>query len=359
MPVILKNKVLIYGANGYTGKLAARFACQYDIVPVVAGRNKVLIEQLAKELNLPFRVFDLNDNAAIEAALQDIAVVIHAAGPFDATAVPMVEACLNTGTHYLDLNGDKDVFEILLDYDSKAKSKQLMIMPGAGFDVVPTDCLAMHLKSLLPDATHLQIAFATPGGAISHGTAITTIKKLGEPGAIRENGKLTPVPIGHKSMWVNFFAGKTEPEKKLFVMSIPWGDIFTAYISTGIPNIETYTAVQPFAYLVVKMQWMFNWLLRKQFVRNFLKKKIHQRSPGLNDEDRNKAKSLVWGKATNASGVSKTARLCAADAYTLTAHSCLIIAKRILNGNFKVGYQTPSGAYGADLVLEIPDVVRE
>lgn len=354
-----KNEILLYGANGYTGQLIARFASQYNLMPILAGRDQVAIAALANNLKLGYKVFDLDNEAILEYSLQDIAVVIHAAGPFDVTAKPMVEACLKTGTHYIDLNGDKDVFELLLGYNNAAKQAGIMLLPGAGFDVVPTDCISLYLKNKLPDATHLQIAFATPGGGLSHGTAITTVSKLGEPGAVREAGKLVPVPIGHKCMWVSFFTGKGKPDKKIFTMTIPWGDVFTAYVSTGIPNIETYTAVPMAAYPFVKLQSLFNWLLRRRGVRDLLKNKIKQRPPGLDDAKRNAATSLVWGKATNSSGQCVTARLSGPDAYTLTAHSCLIIVQKILAQHYKPGYQTPASVYGENLVLEVPGVERE
>lgn len=354
-----KNKVLLYGANGYTGQLIARFAADYQLQPILAGRRKEAIEPLAKSLQLPYLIFEIETKAALLSALQNVAVVIHAAGPFDVTAKQMVEACLATSTHYTDLNGDAGVFETLLGYDEAAKAAGIMVLPGAGFDVVPTDCIAFHLKKQLPDATHLQIAFATPGGAISHGTAMTTLQKLGEKGAVRKDGKLMAVPIGHKSKWFHFFTGKGKADKKLFTMTIPWGDIFTAYVSTRIPNIETYTAVPRGAYLMVKMQGLFNWLLRKNVVRNFLRKRIKNRAAGLNDTKRNAATSLVYGKVTNAQGECKEARLCGPDAYTLTAHSCLIIAQKILAKNYQPGHQTPATAYGEKLVLEIPGVEME
>jgi short subunit dehydrogenase-like uncharacterized protein len=354
-----QNTFLLYGANGYTGELIARHAAEYGLVPIIAGRRKEAIEPLAKKLGLAFKIFDLNDKSAVKAAVAAVKTVVHAAGPYDFTAKPMVEACLQTGSHYIDLNGDKDVFEMLYSYDAAAKQSGIMLMPGAGFDVVPTDCMAMYLRNQLPDASHLKIAFATPGGSISHGTAITTIAKLGEPGAIRKDGRLVPVPIGHKAMWVNFFRGNNRVDKKIFVMTIPWGDIFTAYISTGIPNIETYTAVAPLAYPLVKMQVLFNWLLRKEKVRSFLKTKIDKRPAGLDDAKRKKAVSLVWVAATNKDGKKVIARTAGPDAYTLTAYSCLIITRHILNGMFKAGYQTPASAYGPDLVLEIPGVKRE
>ena len=258
------------------------------------------------------------------------------------------------GVHYLDINGDMDVFEMLHSYDSKAKHAGIMIMSGAGFDVVPTDCIALFLKKMLPAATSLKLAFATPGGGLSHGTATTTAQKLGEPGAVRKNGKITPVPVGHKGMYVDFGG-----PRKLFVMSLPWGDVYTAYLTTEIPDIESYTAVSAGVYWLLQFQFLFNFLLRTTFVRNLVKKKIDKLPAGLEDLKREKATSLVWGQVSDPAGNVKTARLSGPDAYTLTAHSTLLIAAKVLEGNFKPGYQTPAAAYSEDLVLEIKGVKRE
>jgi short subunit dehydrogenase-like uncharacterized protein len=154
-------------------------------------------------------------------------------------------------------------------------------------------------------------------------------------------------------MWVDFGI------KKLFVMSIPWGDISTAFFTTGIPDITTYTGIAKKTYNILKLQPLFNWLLRTNFVRSFIKNKINQRPAGPSDEQRNKATSLVWGQATNATGKTVTVRLSGPEGYTLTTHSALIIMQKVLKGNFLAGYQTPAGAYGEDLILEIPGVQRE
>lgn len=204
----------------------------------------------------------------------------------------------------------------------------------------------------MPDATQLKLAFASIGGAVSHGTAMTIVNKLGEDGAAREDGKIIKKPLGEKGMWVDF--GTT----KLFVMSIPWGDVSTAHFTTGIPNIETYTAVKPVAYKLLKLQKLFNWLLRMEWVKNIIRKKIEERPAGPNDEMRSKAKSLIWGEAANAKGESITAHITCADGYTLTAHSSLIIAKKVLQGNFKPGYQTPAACYGEELVMEIQGTIK-
>lgn len=345
------NSFLLYGANGYTGALIAKYAAQYGLRPILAGRREAAIKPLADELELSYTIIDLEDAAQLKDALQLVKVVVHAAGPFADTARQMIEACLQTGTHYLDINGDISVFEMIKTFDAKAKEKNIMLMPGVGFDVVPTDCMALHLKNKLPDATHLKLAFASIGGGVSHGTAMTIVSRLGEGGASRQNGKIVREPIAKKGMWVDF------GEKKLFVMSIPWGDISTAYFTTGIPNIETYTGVKPIVYKIMKMQGLFNGLLKLEWVKNIIRKKIKKGPAGPSDGMRSKAKAMVWGEALNANGLRVEDHFSCADGYTLTVHSTLIIAKKILEGNFRYGYQTPAACYGEELVKEIPGTV--
>lgn len=345
----MQDKFLLYGANGYTGKLIAKLAATYNLQPILAGRTESNIKPLGDELQLLYRIINLDDKAALEKALQEVKLVLHAAGPYVFTAKQMIEACLETGVHYIDINGDISVFEMLKKYDAAAKEKNMMVMPGVGFDVVPTDCIALKLKNKMPDATHLKLAFASVGGGLSHGTAITMAGKIGEGGAVRENGKIVRKPLGQKGMYVYF--GK----KKLFVMTIPWGDISTAFTTTGIPNIEAYTGMAPKVYRVLKFQWVFNWLLRTDFIRTIIKKKIKARPAGPSDEQRKNSSSLVWGEVSSANGNKLNACISCSDGYTLTAHSSLIIAKKILEGNFKPGYQTPAGCYGENLLMEIPN----
>ena len=347
------DRFLLYGANGYTGRLIAGMAAAYGLKPILAGRNESALQSMAATLNLTYKLIDLADTVALEAALQEVSVVLHAAGPFQHTAKKMIDACVATQTHYLDITGEISVFERAKQYDYKAKEAGIMIMPGVGFDVVPTDCTALYLKNHLPDATHLKLAFAMVGGKLSHGTATTMAENLGEGGVVRENGVIIRKPLGHKGFWIDFGI------KKMFVMCIPWGDISTAYTTTGIPNIETYTGTSPKTFSMLKWQFLYNWILRSSFIRNRAKKQIKQKPAGPTDEMRAKAMSLVWGEATNAAGQKQTVRLQCPEGYTLTAISSLLITKKVLEGNFKTGYQTPAGTYGADLVMEIPGVKRE
>ncbi|MEP7145132.1 MAG: saccharopine dehydrogenase NADP-binding domain-containing protein [Ferruginibacter sp.] len=351
------NQFLIYGANGYTGQLIAKLASDYNLNPILAGRNEQAIRQLSKELRLPYRIVDLDNTAELQKTLAGIELVLHAAGPFQLTAKPMMDACIATHTHYIDITGEIPVFEMAKRYDHAAVQAGIMIMPGVGFDVVPTDCMALFLKNKLPDASLLQLAFASIGGGLSHGTATTMIMGLGEGGAVRENGEIVKKPLGHKGMWIDFstLAGK---EKKLFVMTIPWGDIATAHFTTAIPNIETYTGISPKIYKLLKLQGGFNWLLKTSLVRKYAAKKINEKPAGPVDEVRAKSSSLVWGRVQNQQGKTVQAAMRVKDGYTLTAHSSLLIVQKILDGNFKTGYQTPAAVYGEDLVLEVPDTKR-
>ncbi|MBZ5857431.1 saccharopine dehydrogenase family protein [Flavihumibacter profundi] len=344
----MSANLLLYGANGYTGKLITETAALYGLQPILAGRNKAAIQQLSEEYNLPYRIAGLNDPGDVDALLDDIDVVLHAAGPFSITSKPMIEACIRNKVHYIDITGEIPVFEMARKFHEEARAAGIMIMPGAGFDVVPTDCMALSLKEQLPDATHLELAFTSPGGGISHGTATTMVQSLGQDGAIRQNGLIISKPIGYTTRKVEF--GKSP----ILVMSIPWGDISTAYHTTGIPNIITYTGINPGIYRILKLQKLFNWFLQTNWARKKAQDYINRKPAGPSAEERKRGKSLVWGEVSNARGERKTGRLSGPDGYTLTAHSSLIIARKILEGNFCAGYQTPAGCYGANLILEIP-----
>ena len=346
------NNLLLYGANGYTGKLIIQRCLEVGLKPILAGRNAEQIRQLSEQYGLEQRVFELRDESKIIEGLKGVNVLIHAAGPFMHTAKPMVEACLKTKTHYLDITGEIEVFELCASYDKKAKDAGIMVMPGSGFDVVPSDCLAVHLKNRLPDADSLQLAFAGLGGGVSRGTAKTVIENLGRGGAVRKNGKITVVPNAHKTMTIDFGA------IKMLCATIPWGDVSTAWRSTGIPNIEVLTGVNEKMASMMKLSNSFSWLLKTGLVKGILRSRINSGPPGPSDEKRKKAKSYMWGKVSNPSGKTCESLLQTPEGYTLTALTSVACAQKILRGIYKTGYRTPAMAYGADFILEIEGCER-
>lgn len=344
------DNLLIYGANGYTGRLIIDECLKNGIRPIIAGRNAEHLKELADEKDLEWESFEIFEKDKLIAWLERGAVVIHCAGPFIHTASEMVEACLETGAHYLDITGEYQVFDSVKSYAEKAKEKSVMLMPGAGFDVVPSDCLAKKLHEQLPDATTLELAFVSKGGRLSRGTAKTMIESFGELQARREFGEYAFASMGKRTKMIDY------GEFEQFSMAISWGDISTAFYSTGIPNIEVYSGTNEKQLGQVKKMSLLSFFLKSQLVKTFLKKQIDKKPAGPSDEKRNNANMYLWGKASN-DNKSVEARLKTPNGYSLTASTSVLIALKILNGNFKSGYQTPSSAYGADLITEIEGCV--
>jgi short subunit dehydrogenase-like uncharacterized protein len=340
---------LIYGANGYTGDLITRFAVDRGMTPLLAGRNAIAIEALAKKHHLEYRVFSLDETDRLDAALNEVEVVLHCAGPFSLTSKRMVDACIRNKKHYTDITGEIAVFEAIAALDGKAKEVGVMLMPGVGFDVVPSDCLALHLKNRLPSATHLSLAFYGMG-KLSHGTQSTMMMNIGKGGAIRKDGKITSVPAAWKTQEINF------GEVTKTGVTIPWGDVATAFYSTGIPNIEVYTVVPTANLKVMKLSRYLGWLLASKTAQNYLQKQIP--SGGPTDDERAKGKTLLWGRASDLNGNRVESRMQGPEGYTITAIAALNIIQKILDKNITAGFQTPAKAYGPNLVLEVDEVER-
>jgi short subunit dehydrogenase-like uncharacterized protein len=344
--------LLIYGANGYTGELIARRAAAQKLPAVLAGRREAPLAALAEELRLPVRAFALHQSEAIDAALAGIKVVLNCAGPFSRTAMPLVEACLRARANYLDITGELGVLEALAACDGAARAAGIVILPGAGFDVVPSDCLAAHVKRRLPTATHLALAFRA-STRMSRGTAITTIENAHGGGTIRRAGALRPVPSGWRTRTIDFGDG---PQKAI---TIPWGDVATAYHTTGIPNVEVYIALPLALRLGLKLARWLGPVLASTSVQRLLKARAARGSSGPTAAARAAGASRLWAEARDEGGQVATARLRTAESYELTSWTATELAARALRGELPLGYQTPASACGADFILAFPGSVRE
>jgi len=344
------KQIVVYGSYGYTGRLIVEKCKAQNLKLVLAGRNENALKAQSVATGYPYHVVEIQDSEKLKNLLTPAALVIHCGGPFLFTAKYMVQACLETRTHYTDITGEISVFELLAKLDQDAKRAGIMLLPGAGFDVVPSDCLALHLKNKLPDASHLELAFAMSGGGSTRGTAKTAVLGLGEGSRVRKEGIITKVPLHKGLKEIDFGSFKTISAR------IPWGDVSTAFYSTGIPNIEVYMGINKKVATVIKSTQFLNWLLKRRWVKGFLLKRLDS-TPGPSDEKRENSKSFLTGKAWN-NKQSVQARLETPNGYALTALSSVAIASRILNGDLKVGFQTPSSAYGPDFILEFEGVKR-
>jgi short subunit dehydrogenase-like uncharacterized protein len=341
---------MVYGANGYTGRMIVAEAVRRGLRPVLAGRNVAELQALAAPHDLPVRAFPLTDANSVRAGVDGMKLVLHCAGPFSATAAPMLEACLATGAHYLDITGEIDVFAHCHAQDARARAAGIVVLPGAGFDVVPTDCLAAQLARDLPTATSLVLAFEAGGGP-SPGTAKTSVEGLGAGGRARIGGVLTKVPLAWKT---RTFERDGEARH---AMTIPWGDVYTAYVSTGIPDIEVYMGVSPATAARLRRLRLLGPLLGTGPVQRFLKRQVEKKVRGPSDAARERGLTTVWGEARDGTGGEAKRRLRTPNGYDLTVTASLGIVERLLRGDRpEGGYYTPSKLMGADYVLTLPGV---
>ncbi len=338
---------MIYGANGYTGELIAREAARRGHQPVLAGRNRPAIEALARELGLQARAFSLDDAAAVAEHIQGHARVLNCAGPFSATAAPMMQACLRAGAHYLDITGEIGVFELAHSLHDRARSAGTVLCPGVGFDVIPTDCVAAALKAALPDATHLALGFDTRSG-FSPGTAKTSVEGLAQGGKVRRNGQIVTVPLAYEVRRIDFGDGEKE------AMTIPWGDVATAYYTTGIPNIQVFMPAPPKLIASARRANLIRPLLGLAWVQRLIKARIAKPVKGPNEEQRARMPTFVWGEATNARGDRKTARIRTANGYSLTVAGSLAVVEYLMSHRPEGGAYTPAKLVGVDLVTGLP-----
>lgn len=348
----MASNFMIYGSNGFVGKEIARIAAASGLNPILAGRNGAEISAQAAELGASYRVFGLDNPALIAEALADVDVLLHCAGPYIHTFKPMVEACLRTNTHYLDITGEIPVYQGIASRDEEAKAAGVMLLPGVGFDVVPTDCLAAHLKRRLPSATHLSLAFHSQGRAgFPPGTAKTMVEMIPYGVRLRRNGQLIEADGEPSSRMIDFGNGPRS------AVMLSWGDIFMAYHSTGIPNIINYASLGKEMEGLMKATSFLRPLFKLGAVRSLAKRLV---PAGSTAEERAKSRVHVWGEVKDDQGRKAVSRLHGPEAGVIwTSQTALAVVRKILNGEFKPGFQTPSMAYGPDFVLEGEGISRE
>lgn len=335
---------MVYGAYGYTGKLLVHEALNSNMTPIVAGRDAKKIHILAQSSGLEPRTFKLEDAATF---LEDVELVVNCAGPFSKTFAPMVQACVSTGTHYLDITGEVSVFEQAKLLDKQAKDAKIVICPGAGFDVVPTDCLALKLKQKMPEALELELGFdglKTP----SAGTAKTVVENLFKGSLIRESGKIKTIPPGSDIKKIDFGNGER------LAMAIPWGDISTAYTTTSIPNIKVYTPTSKAQLKILKKMTKISKLLEKHWSQKLLCKLVDWKVKGPDKAKREKETSFVWGMVRDVKGNELSARIRTTNGYTIAAIAPVYIVQRLLSSSkIEYGYTTPAQLMGPEFIRNI------
>jgi short subunit dehydrogenase-like uncharacterized protein len=348
----MSGRLLIYGAYGFTGRLAVEAALQRGLEPILAGRDPDRLAGLAREKGLERRVADLRDARTLDETLRGVSVVLLAAGPFSATSRPMVEACLRAGAHYLDVSGEVPVVEALHALDRQARERSIMILPAVGFDVVASDCLGAHVARRLDRAERLALGIRglellTPGSARS------LAEHAREPSRVRRDGAIVTLVPGSLRREFDYGDGPRSS------VNVTWGDVATSFHTTGIPNTEVY--LEESAYLNAAMlasRWIGT-LLGSAPWQAWLSACAALLPEGPPTDQRARRHMTLVAEARDEHGGVARARLHTPEAFEFSGTTAAAIAGWVLAGDVEIGFQTPARVYGSDFVLGFDGVIRE
>jgi len=340
----MTGRALLYGASGYTGRLTAEHLAARGVDLVLAGRDADKLRAVAEPLGLGWRAFDLRSAPTIEAALRDIDVVLHAAGPFRITAAPMIGACLAAGAHYLDLSGEWPVFLEAMALDEVARAAGLMVMPGVGLTIAVTDCLLALAVRRQPDAVKLRLGVSWPE-VITRGTMVTAADYIGPETLVRRGGRLEAVPTGALTHAFDFGAGLRE------ATALSWADVVTGQHTTGVGDIEVYSEL--------------NWPQRLSYRTSSMAMAITGVRPwraagaalaamwpeGPSAETRGAAGFVMVAEALDPWRRVTRVRMRTLDGYSASVLTAAAAVERVLAGDAWPGFQTPARVFGADFIF--------
>lgn len=308
--------LMIYGATGYTGRMAAEHAKALGLDLVIAGRNEARLASLAATLDVPYRVF-----AADAGQLEGIDVLLNFAGPFAHTAEPLMRACIASGTDYLDITAEINVYRLAERLGSGA---QVMLLPGVGWDVVPSDCLAMHVARRVQQPHTLRLALQVPG-AMSRGSAMSVSEILGAGVMARINGELVATPDAALQS-LDFGAGP------VLCAPLSFGDLVTAWHSSAVPNIAMFVHITGVAFPEGDLSLLPD-------------------GPTQAQRDAHRARAVA--EVTGADGSVARSVIETVNGYSYTPLAAVEAARRVLAGERRPGFQTPAKLFGVGFAQSI------
>lgn len=340
---------MLYGATGTTGALIAEEAVRRGHQPVLAGRSAETLASLGKRLGLPWVAVGLDESERLQQVVSDVDAVLNAAGPFIATAPPLVQACLAAGTHYLDIAGELPVQQHLFAHNLAARERNITLIGGVGFGVVASNSLVKYVADQLPGATTLELAVKAANQQTSQGATKSVLEALAGGGRVYREGRLVPFRLGKGLKTLHF------PDGPFEILPVPSGDLEAAYRATGIANI---TAFIPFRRSAAVLLPLVQWGLSLRPLRGWLEAAVEKRGPRQRASQASGQKtSYAWARAMNQHGQQVEAWLALGEGYQFTAASSVRAVEHVLRSQLS-GALTPAQAFGTDFVLTIEGVQR-
>lgn len=347
----MTDPILLYGATGFTANLVIDEMLRQGLHPVLSARNPDALRARAERAGLLYRPAKLDQPGSLKTALDGMQVMLNLAGPYRTTSQRAIEACLETGVHYLDVSGEVDAVAEAARLHPEARARGVMLMPGAGFDVVPSDCLCAHVAKRLRDIQTLRIAVSGLDLA-SSGSLRTLAYELGRPTRVCHGGTLRELPPGELTRRFDFGDGLRP------CAAVSWADLITAPITTGASNVETYFESTPTVAAFVQYNRQLGWVHRLPWADKWLDLPRPFGTNGPTAEQRALRRATIVVQGEDSAGRSFSSTLSTPEVYSLTAQTATSIAARVLAGDTEPGFQTPARLFGADFILRFSGVTR-
>jgi len=322
------KKLMIYGAAGYTGGMAAEHAASLGLPLVLAGRDKdhAALDELAGRLGAGIQIFSQESSSTIERNLAGVSALLNTAGPFNNTAKPLMSAAIRAGVHYLDFSAEIDTYQQALALDGQARAAGVMLLPGSGGSVAMLGGLAAHAVARIPDARKISIALNVTG-TMSRGSATTANQNIVTQTLRLIDGELAAWNPGN----VRDFDFGQGPQSS-FPVALP--DLLTIQHATGVADIETFVHIT---------------------AGSFPTGDINDLRIGPSAEERQANRYQAAIEVIGLGGMTVRSLLDTVNGYTFTAMAAAEAARRVLDGVVQPGFQTPAGLFGRGFVEAIAD----
>jgi short subunit dehydrogenase-like uncharacterized protein len=335
------KRIMLYGATGFTAGLMIDALKSLPCELILAGRNANTVETLARKHTTTHTAFALDNLETTQRHLRGIDLVINCAGPFAQTALAIVNAALLTRTSYFDITGELSIFMRIHHHHDAAIAKGITLIPGLGFDIAPSDCLAALLARRVKNPSSLTLAIATKNTRVSHGTLKTVVlESKNQVIARREDGIKNYDDLSlSRDIVIN--------GKPRHCMRAPLGDLFCAHLSTGISNIDTFVAIPKNLAKFSRLLPLLSKLGQNNFAHMLIERAIESLPNGPTLEQQQQGSAYIYGEVVGANGMTEKAVMKTKEPYVYTADLMVAGVRSWLDKGLHYGFLTPSQAFGA------------
>lgn len=341
----MTDEIWIIGATGRSGRTIAAQLTQRNRQAVLVGRDAGRLEAAAQQTGGQLLVSPSIVATAEKIRQQRPRVVINTVGPFTATAPLIIDACHDTGSHYIDLANDPDSLAAAFERQSRAAESEHSVITGAGFGVTATESIVVKLCAGRPAPLHVRVDML-PSMATAEGTAGEALvgSLLGSlQGRRISDGRLVPAPIGAEAMTLTLPDGT-----RATTAGMPLGELLAAHRASGAPSVVSASSAAPSSLPARTAVTALSTLMRWDWLRSVATRQLGRIHVKAKDAPRQHS----WGHAvaTWADGMTREGWLRLGEAQEFTGAVPAEIAQRLLTGSGRPGVFTPAALFGADIV---------